>query len=225
MNSTYHRRLFSWPVSFWLLITMHSCSFSSKATKRLLKEAVKAPPYDIVVVPGVPFENDLWSRTMKGRVYWAKYLYDKGITKNIMFSGAAVYSPYYEGKIMALYAAATGIPKENIFTETKAEHSTENIYYSYKKAKKLGFARIGLASDPFQTKMLRKFTRKKVSADIGLVPMVTDTLKIIEPSMTDPVIDYQQAFEKDFVPITKRQGFWKRFRGTMGKNVDPKAYE
>jgi uncharacterized SAM-binding protein YcdF (DUF218 family) len=30
--------------------------------------------------------------------------------------------------------ASIGIPRENIFTETKAEHSTENIYYSYKKA-------------------------------------------------------------------------------------------
>ena len=162
---------------------------------------------------------------MKGRVYWAKYLFDRGITKNIMFSGSAVYSPYYEGKIMALYAEAIGIPKANIFIETKAEHSTENIYYSYKKAEKLGFEKIGLASDPFQTKMLRKFTRKKVNPDIGLVPMVVDTLKVIESSMTDPVIDYQQAFEKDFTPLTKRQGFWKRFRGTMGKNVDMKAYD
>jgi uncharacterized SAM-binding protein YcdF (DUF218 family) len=224
MNSTHTRKLFTWPASFWLLLTMHSCSFSSKATKRLLKESVKAP-FDIVVVPGVPFENGLWSRTMKGRVYWAKYLYDNGITKNIIFSGAAVYTPYYEAKIMALYAEALGIPKENIFAETKAEHSTENIYYAYKKAKKLGFARIGLASDPFQTKMLRRFSRKRVSADIGLVPFVTDTLKVIEPSMTDPVIDPQQAFDKDFIPLTVRQGFWKRLRGTMGKNIDRKAYE
>jgi uncharacterized SAM-binding protein YcdF (DUF218 family) len=222
--SVYNRKLFTGSVSFWLFVTASSCSFSSKTTKRLLKEAEQSP-YDIVVVPGVPFENNLWSRTMKGRVYWAKHLFDKGITKNIMFSGSAVYSPYYEGKIMALYAEAIGIPKANIFTETKAEHSTENIYYSYKKAKKLGFERIGLASDPFQTKMLRKFTRKKVNPNVGLVPMVVDTLKVIEPSMTDPSIDYQQAFEKDFIPLTKRQGFWKRFRGTMGKNVDTKAYD
>ncbi len=217
-------KLFTGSISFWLFITASSCSFSSKTTNRLLKESEQSP-YDIVVVPGVPFENNGWSRTMKGRVYWAKYLFDKGITKNIMFSGSAVYSPYYEGKIMALYAEAIGIPKANIFIETKAEHSTENIYYSYKKAKKLGFEKIGLASDPFQTKMLRKFAHKKVNPDVGLIPMVVDTLKIIEPSMTDPSIDYQQAFEKDFIPLTKRQGFWKRFRGTMGKNVDVKAYD
>ncbi len=213
-----------WPASLSMLLTLFSCSFSSKTSRRLLKESAKAP-YEIIVVPGVPFENGQWSSVMKARVYWAKYLFDKGIAKNIMFSGAAVYSPYYEAKIMALYAEAIGIPKENIFTETRAEHSTENIYYSFKKSKKLGFSRIALASDPFQTKMLGKFTRNKLSADIGLIPFITDTLKIMEPTMTDPVIDYQQAFEKDFVPLTKRQGFWKRFRGTMGKNVDVKAYD
>lgn len=216
--------LFKWYSPLFILFTLNGCSFTSKTSRRLLKESAKTP-YEIIVVPGVPFENGQWSRVMKARVYWAKYLFDNGITKNIMFSGSAVYSPYYEGKIMALYAEAIGIPKKNIFTETKAEHSTENIYYSFKKARKLGFTRIALASDPFQTKMLGKFTRNKLSADIGLIPFIADTLKTMQPGMTDPVIDYQQAFEKDFVPLTKRQGFWKRFRGTMGKNVDAKAYD
>jgi uncharacterized SAM-binding protein YcdF (DUF218 family) len=213
-----------WYTALLMVFILSGCSFTSKTSGRLLKESAKTP-YEIIVVPGVPFEKGQWSQVMKARVYWAKYLYDKGITKNIMFSGAAVYSPYYEGKIMALYAEAIGIPRENIYSETRAEHSTENIYYSWKKARKLGFTRIALASDPFQTKMLGKFTRKKLSADIGLIPFITDTLKSIEPNMTDPIIDYQQAFEKDFVPLTKRQGFWKRFRGTMGKNVDVKAYD
>lgn len=207
-----------------LLSTASGCSFSSKVSRKMLEQASKAP-YDIVVVPGVPFENGSWSRTMKARVYWAKYLLDKGITKNVMFSGAAVYTPYYEAEIMAIYGAAIGIPKENIFTEIKAEHSTENIFYSFKKAKKLGFERIGLASDPFQTKMLAKFARKKVDAAIGLIPMVIDTLKMLEPQMRDPVIDPTPALVNTFVPLPKREGFWKRFRGTMGKNVDARAYE
>ena len=55
-----------------------------------------------------------------------------GMAKNVMFSGSAVYTPYYESKIMALYAEAIGIPKERIYIETEAEHSTENIFYSYR---------------------------------------------------------------------------------------------
>ena len=154
-----------------ILLLLYSCSYSNKAARKLYAQAEKKS-YDMIVVPGVQFENGVWDRTMKGRVYWAKYLYDKGIAKNIMFSGSAVYTPYYEAKIMALYAEAIGIPKEHIFIETKAEHSTENIYYSYKKAKELGFNTIALASDPFQTKRLRKFIRKKVSPDVGIIPFV-----------------------------------------------------
>ncbi len=162
---------------------------------------------------------------MKGRVYWSKYLYDKGITKNIIYSGSAVYSPYYEGKIMAMYAEALGIPKENIYTETKAEHSTENVYYGYRKARQLGFNKVAVASDPFQTKLLKGFIRKKVSSDIALLPMVSDTLKMLEPSMTDPEIPFEEAFKPDFVSIKKRESIWKRMRGTLRGNMDTTAYE
>lgn len=182
-------------------------------------------PYDIIVVPGVPLEGETWSTTMKARVYWSKYLFDKGITKNIMYSGSSVYSPYYEAEVMALFAEAIGIPKENIFVEIKAEHSTENIYYSYKKAKKLGFIRIALASEPFQTKLLSRFTKKRVSTDVGLIPIVFDTLRVLEPSMIDPVLDYTSAYNKDFVSIMKRETFWQRLRGTRGLNLDENAYQ
>ena len=131
-----------------MALLLSSCTFSKKACLRMLEESRKAP-YDIIIVPGVPFEEGNWSWVMKGRVYWSKYLYDNGITKNIMYSGSAVYSPYVEGRIMALYAVALGIPEENVFSETLAEHSTENVYYSYKKARKLGFERIALATDQF----------------------------------------------------------------------------
>ncbi|MBK6447061.1 MAG: hypothetical protein IPF81_17685 [Bacteroidetes bacterium] len=40
----------------------------------------------MVVVPGVQFEDSSWSETMQARILWSKYLYDKGIAKNIMYS-------------------------------------------------------------------------------------------------------------------------------------------
>lgn len=208
-----------------MLIVFSACAFSSKSTKRMLNES-QQQQYDIIVVPGVPFDTaeGKWSRTMKARVYWSKYLYDKGITKNVMYSGNSVYTPYYEGEIMAMYAEAIGIPKEHIYTEIKAEHSTENIYYSYQKAKKLGFEKIALATDPFQTKMLEQFTYTKVSPEVGLLPIVFDTLKAMEPEMKDPPIDYEKAYNKDFVALTKREGFWERLQGTMGNKLDTTAY-
>ena len=202
----------------FLWFFFNSCSYSAKTAKKLLTASQKAQ-YDIIVVPGVPLENEKWDRTMKGRIYWAKYLYDQGITKNIMFSGSAVYTHYYEAIVMKLYATAIGVPEAHIFTETAAEHSTENIYYSYLKAKELGFKKIALASDPFQTKSLQRFTRKRVSAEVAMIPMVKDIMKDLEPAMIDPVIDFQPAYKKDFISIKKREGFFKRLKGTMGRNI------
>lgn len=212
---------YSWLIAALLLFS--SCSFSPKTTNRYLQKA-KSKNYDIIVVPGVPFTEKGWDSTMKARVYWSKYLFEQGIAKNIIYSGSSVYSPYYEGEIMALYAIAIGIPEKNVFSEIKAEHSTENLYYSYYKSKKLGFSSVALATDPFQAKQLRRYARVKVDESVGIIPIVFDTLKMMQPYMINPEINYRQAFNKYFVPITSRESFWKRFRGTMGKNVDKNAY-
>jgi uncharacterized SAM-binding protein YcdF (DUF218 family) len=207
-----------------LVLTLNSCSFSSKTCKKLLEEA-SHKSYDVIVVPGVPLENGKVSKTMKERILWSKYLFEKGIAKNIIFSGSAVYSPYYEAKIMALYAKAIGIPAKHIYMETKAEHSTENIYYSYLLAKKLNFNHIALASDPFQTKLLRRYTRKKVSPNIDMLPIVFDSLNQMKLPVTEPEINIQKAFVPDFKSLPERESFWRRLRGTWGLNVDVKAYE
>jgi uncharacterized SAM-binding protein YcdF (DUF218 family) len=206
-----------------ILSLLNSCAYSSRATKQLLKESL-GKKYDIIVVPGVPFEDGKWSPTMKDRVIWSKFLYEKGIAKNVMYSGSAVYSPYREAEIMAMYGEKLGIPRKNIYTEIKAEHSTENIYYSYKKSKKLGFSTIALASDPFQTRMLRRFTRKIVSKDVALIPIVYDSIKHMESVVQDPVIDSGKAYVDNFKAITQKDGFFKRFRGTRGLEIDTTAY-
>jgi len=211
-------------IFLFLSAFLSSCAFSSRTARQYLIDSMDKE-YQVIVVPGVPFEKGEWSQIMKARVYWSKYLYDKGIAQNIMYSGSAVYSPYYESEIMAMYAEAIGIPSDHIYIETLAEHSTENIYYSYQKALQLGFDTVALASDPFQTKMLRKFIRTKVDPSVGLLPIVFDTLKTMEPYMTDPVIDYQSAFKENFISLVERESFRERFRGTMGLSIDTSAYK
>jgi uncharacterized SAM-binding protein YcdF (DUF218 family) len=206
-----------------IVLFLNSCAFSSRTSRNLLEESL-AKSYDVIVVPGVPFENGQWSSIMKGRIYWSKYLYDLGIAKNVMYSGSAVYTPYNEALIMALYAEKIGIPVDNILTEEMAEHSTENIFYSYRKAKKLGYKSVALASDPFQVKMLKAFTRKKVSPEVGLIPIVYDTLRAMEIQMTDPEIDPVMALGKNFIPLPQRENFFERFRGTRGLEIDTSAY-
>jgi vancomycin permeability regulator SanA len=206
-----------------MLLILNSCSFSSRTCNKYLEEAAENP-FDVIIVPGVPFENGQWGHTMKGRVYWSKHLYDIGATKNIIYSGNAVYTPFIEAEIMALYAKKLGIDPHHIFVEILAEHSTENIYYGYRMARKLGFERIALASDPFQTKMLKRYVQKRVSQDVGFIPMVIDSLKVMQSAMSDPEIDFQQAYVNNFVPITERQHMIERFRGTRGLLIDSSAY-
>jgi uncharacterized SAM-binding protein YcdF (DUF218 family) len=211
-------------ISVILIISfLNACSYTQFASKKILNKTL-TKSYDIVVIPGVPFTNEKWSLTMKARVYWSKFLYDKGIAKNVMYSGSAVYSPFYESEIMAMYAVAIGIPKDHIYTETKAQHSTENIYYSYKKAKKIGFQNIALASDPFQTKMLKSFIRRKLNRDVDIIPFVNDTLKAMQPEMVDPAINYNEAYMDGFVSLPDRESFWKRLKGTWGLKIDNTAY-
>ncbi|HTF28663.1 MAG TPA: YdcF family protein [Flavitalea sp.] len=209
-------------ISLAVLIVLNSCSFSAKVSKEYFDKA-KLKQYDVIIVPGVPFEGETWSPTMKSRVYWSKYLYEAGIARNIIYSGGAVYSPYYESKIMAQYASALGIPAAHIFSETRAEHSTENVYYSWRLAKTLGFKTIALATDQFQSKQLRRFIVKKVDPSIDLIPFVADTLRMMEPRMVTPTIDSDQSIMKGFISLKKREGFRKRWRGTRGLNIDKEA--
>ena len=201
-----------------------SCMYSKKQCQKSYAKAAKET-YDIIIVPGAPMDNKSLNKVLQARIYWAKYLFDKGITKNIMFSGSAVYSPYYEAKMMALFAEAIGIPKENIYLETKAEHSTENIYCSYKHAKNLGFKKIALATDPFQAKFLNVFMNKNVSKDIASIPIDFTIIKSMKSIMVTPNIDKEKAFDENFVSITERESFMKRFRGTLGKNLNKTYYE
>ncbi len=203
-----------------ILVLFSSCSFSSKTTRKKLAAARAEAPFDAIIVPGVPLENGQWSRIMKGRVYWAKYLFDQGIARNIIFSGAAVYTPYVEAEVMKQYALALGLPEAHLFTETSAEHSTENVYYSYQVAKANGFTHIAVASDPFQTKLLKRFIRKKIDPQVRLIPFVVDTLQMLEPTMTDPVIGFSALEQVPFTSIVERESAWQRWRGTRGKNID-----
>ncbi|MGC3943363.1 MAG: YdcF family protein [Chryseolinea sp.] len=191
------------------------CSFSHYA-KKSYERATKEKPFDVIIVPGVPYEKENTTSIMTMRILWAKQLYDSGFTKNIIFSGSSVYSPYVEGIAMKIIADSLGIPPDHTFSETKAEHSTENIYYSWKMAKQMGFQKIALSTDPFQAGMLRSFI-KKYTPGVKSIPIVFDRLDM--EGKTLPMIDYSPAYVPNFVSITKRESFWQRLRGTLGRRV------
>lgn len=150
------------------------------------------------------------------RILWAKHLYNSGFTKNIIFSGSSVYTPFIEGIAMKVIADSLGKSPDNTFAETKAEHSTENVYYSWKMAKEMGFQKIALAIDPFQTMLLRGFT-KRYCPGVAHIPVVFGVVNMDGTLL--PLVDTTSFYNKDFVSITKRESFWERFQGTRGKRV------
>lgn len=193
---------------YFILITLAGFIFSSLhfyyntflLPSFLLKE-IAGKPVDVIVVPGVQYNGLNWNIVMKWRVYWSVYLYKKGFAKNIIYSGSAVYSPYTEAIIMSKYAEKMGVPKEHIFLETKAEHTTENLYYGYRLAKEKGFSSIAFATDPFQSNMITPYI-KKFNLDVSLVPIAISILYKIE--MPDYEIESSKAYQLNFISIEVR---------------------
>lgn len=202
-----------------VLLTILRLSYSGRQCKSFLK-SVSQNPVDVIIIPGIPYNGKSWNMIMKGRIYWAKYLYDMGYTKMLIFSGAAVHSQYIESRIMAIYSEAIGINPDSIILEESAEHSTENVSYSYKIAKQKGFRRIGLASDPFQSKLLSAYIKKNISNEIVMIPIVYDVLRKIDKKMTDPSINPNPALVKNFTALKKRSSFKQRIKGTLGANAN-----
>ncbi len=204
-------------ILFFTAFIFSGCTFFRPSPGKLVKRAFKNQPYDVIIVPGCPFYGKDWTLPMKGRVIWANYLINKGVAKNVIFSGGSVYSPYVEGKIMALYAEALGTPKEKIFVEDKAEHTTENIYNSYHMAKKMGFTKIAVATDPFQSKLLMGFTKRRFKLPITHIPYIIDSLARMDDVY--PKINPEPARVENFKSIVETQSKWYRFKGTRGKNI------
>lgn len=194
------------------IVSIAACGSTQKA----FEKAKPRMPFDAIIVPGVPFDT-AWSDIMRMRVLWSYHLYNRGLAKNIIYSGSAVYTPYIEARIMAEYAKKLGIPAEHIFTEERAEHSTENIFYSYYMGKSVGFENIALTTDPFQSRMVKSFAKRK-KLNLAYVPVIFDTLNAYYADVTVS-IDPTPAEIENFIALPEREGFWKRFAGTLGKNL------
>lgn len=179
----------------------------------------KNGPYDVIIVPGIPYDEEKGAgMIMKARIAWANYLVSKGIAKNVIFSGSAVYSPYIESRIMAIYAEELGIPAENIFCETEAEHSVENVVYSLRLAEKLGFKKIAIATGPFQSMFLSTYV-KDHNLQVSFIPLSLPALGNAEP-VNFTKIDPSPAHVDEFVSLTERESKEERHEGTMGNKIE-----
>lgn len=173
-------------------------------------------PFDVIVVPGFPYQPDDVPSILDLRIRWARYLFDAGLTHNIIFSGSAVHSPYIEGIAMKIMADSLGLPSDRLFAETQAEHSIENVYYSMKMARSMGFKRIAVATDPFQARMLEPLIRK-YCPEVELLPMVYSLIRSDRDNI--PSIVSTEARVNNFIALNERETRAQRYSGTKGRRI------
>lgn len=111
---------------------------------------VRAPPpipYDAVIVPGCPSEEDgSLTRCQLGRAGLAAILWRNGEVQDFIVSGGAVHSPYVEAVAIAQAMVVLGVPAARIVIEGNAFHTDENMYFSLQLARLLGAKRLAVAS-------------------------------------------------------------------------------
>lgn len=207
-----------------MLWVVEGCTTQRKAQDSY-NLAMAEGPLDAIIVPGISYRDPAWGMLMKRRVWWSAILYRNGLTKNIIYSGGAIYTQYKEALVMGLYARKLGIPAEHIFYDTLARHSVENVYYSYIIARQHGFKRIALSTDRYQNFFLHRTVRRHFVTPIFQLPVILDSVKKYEHE--NPVINTRDARVTDtanYLPITKTDNVWQRLKGMYGRNIHWKRY-
>ncbi len=182
-----------------ILFLAHDSSAQNEL--RSYKRIVKRAPFDAIIVPGFPYKQAKDSILLNVRLYWAKELYDRGVARNIIFSGAAVHTAYNEGMIMKIMADSLGIPSNHTFVEGHALHTTSNAKLGKRLARKLGFKKIAAATDPYQysyMKLLMWFS----APGVPILTFPRDSMLAYFKPL--PVVNPRDAFVKDFVPLKER---------------------
>ncbi len=188
-----------------LLVTVgfSSCEIFHHHSAATYNKSIINAPFDVVIVPGLPYDSAKINPVFKARLLWAKELYETGIARNIIFSGSAVHSPYIESVIMKMMADSMGIPTQHTFIEDKALHSIENIAYGVELAHKMNFKNIAVATDPIQAIAIKKYMRKHHER-VSLLPFNIKSMPLYYKAPM-PLINPWNAFVENFVPLYLRE--------------------
>lgn len=93
--------------------------------------ACVAAPHDAIIVLGCPNDDDgAPSACQTKRADLAVALKDAGFGNRFITTGAAVHNAYVEADTLRDLLVARGIAPADILTDTKAEHTDENLYYA-----------------------------------------------------------------------------------------------
>lgn len=106
--------------------------------------------HDGIIVLGCPNNADgSAANCQKARADMAVSFRNAGFGDRIITSGAAVHNAYVEADTLKQLLVDRGVPASDIFTETQAAHTDENLYFSTIIMKKQGWTNaIVVSEDP-----------------------------------------------------------------------------
>lgn len=97
--------------------------------------------HDVIIVLGCPNDEDgAPSTCQKQRADIAVALRDAGYGDRFITTGGAVHNAWVEADTLRDLLVERGVPADRIFTEPKAEHTDENVYYSTEIMNRQGFS-------------------------------------------------------------------------------------
>ena len=185
------------------IVILNSCSILHHHSVVTYNKSLSGAPFDVVIVPGLPYDSSKINPLFKARLLWAKELYENGITKHIIFSGSAVHTPYTESLIMKMMADSMGIPTRHTFIEDKALHSNENVSNGVDLASKMGFKKIAVATDPIQSLVIKKHIRDN-HENVCILPFNIKSMPFYYKA-TLPKVNEEDAYVCDFIPLRERE--------------------
>jgi len=109
-----------------------------------------------------------------------------------------------------------GVDPRDIYIENRAEHSTENVFYSMEIARNAGFAKVAVATDPMQSRMI-SFLLRKLDLDVDYLPADIATVGREYWKGFDRKVDARPAMVSNFVPLKDREERTERMKGTKGE--------
>ncbi len=205
-------------ISVVLALMVYLFAWNMKRNARLIyaQYAIEGP-YDAIIIPGLPYEPGKQNTLYKARMLWAKALYNKGMARNIIFSGGAVHTCWQEGTVMKIIADSMGIPAEHTFAELRAEHSNQNVFYGYKMARQLGFTKVAVATDQFQDFFLSSYITNNLP-QVARLPLSVDSFPAYN-KMQLPHVDVTCARVDNFIPLSQRKSRWERWKTSNSSEI------
>lgn len=89
-------------------------------------------------------------------------LYNSGVARKIIVTGAAVDNEFVESEVMAVYLVRNGIPHEDIFIESQAKNTYENALMVSRIMKENGYMHAVVVTSSFHRMRAEKFFSRHI---------------------------------------------------------------